>query len=159
MPKTKKKRNEDNDESTKWWRPATVASFDFSYHAPSTPKRPEPISTFKKGSTVDTVLLPGLEGPRVSPARSKVDEGFPRCPPGRNDATRKRHRVRVEQADIDFSWPSPTKNNSGAKECHHQASLPTCKRHHGLVVNIPLSLREKVRTKNHLFAQPKKPFD
>jgi hypothetical protein len=65
MPKAK--RNKDNGESTKWWRPATAAPSNFSYDAPSTPKRLEPSSTFKKESIVDTALLPGPKGPRVSP--------------------------------------------------------------------------------------------
>jgi hypothetical protein len=61
------KRNKDNNECMKRQRPATAAPFDFSYHAPSTPKHPEPSSTFKKRSTVNTALLPGPNGPRVTP--------------------------------------------------------------------------------------------
>jgi hypothetical protein len=78
------------------------------------------------------------------PARSKVDEGYPRRPPRRNGATRKRHRVRVGQADRDFSRPSPQKN-SAAKEHHHQASPPTSTRHHGLAVIIPVASRPMTR--------------
>jgi hypothetical protein len=78
------------------------------------------------------------------PAQSKVDKGFPRCPPGRNGATRKRHRVRVKQANMDFSRPSPQKN-SAAMEHHHQASPPTSMRHHGLAVIIPVSLKPMTR--------------
>jgi hypothetical protein len=64
--KTTVKRQSDEDPQP--MRPPT-----FSHHALSTPKRPEPSSTlkkestFKKESTVNTALLPGPDGPRVSP--------------------------------------------------------------------------------------------
>jgi hypothetical protein len=61
------KRNEDNNKSTKRQRTATAAPSDFSYHAPRTPKHPEPSSTFKKRSTVNMALLPRPDGLRVTP--------------------------------------------------------------------------------------------
>lgn len=74
------------------------------------PKSPMPSSPFTKGSTVDTVLLPGPEGPKVSPdTQSTVGRVFPRRPSRRNGATQRRHRVRVRQADRDFSRPHPHK--------------------------------------------------
>jgi hypothetical protein len=39
--------------------------------------------------------------------------------------------------------PHPQKS-LGTKERHHQASPPTCKHHHGLVVTIPVSSRPMV---------------
>jgi hypothetical protein len=58
--KTTVKRQSDEDPQP--MRPPT-----FSHHALSTPKRPEPSGTLKKESTVNTALLPGPDGPRVSP--------------------------------------------------------------------------------------------
>jgi hypothetical protein len=42
-------------------------AFRLFHHASSTLERPESSSTFKKGDTVNTALLPEPDGPRVSP--------------------------------------------------------------------------------------------
>jgi hypothetical protein len=48
---TMAKRRNDKD-------PQLMCPLALSQHAPSTSKRPIPSSTFKKGNTIDTVLLP-----------------------------------------------------------------------------------------------------
>jgi hypothetical protein len=79
--------------------------------------------------------LPGPDGPRVSPAQSKVDGGFPRRPLGRNGTTQKRHCVRVGHVDRDFSRPPPTKKlrHKGAPPpsftAHQQAPPWSCGHH------------------------------
>jgi hypothetical protein len=62
-----KKRNDDNGKLTKHRRFVTDVPSDFSYHAPSTLERPESSSTFKKGGTMNTALVPGPDGLRDSP--------------------------------------------------------------------------------------------
>ena len=120
---------------------APAAPSDDFHHAPSTPEHPEPSSPFKKGAPSTRRCCPDRMVLGFPPTRGKVDRGFPRCPPGRNGATRKRHRIRVGQADRDFSRPPPTKDprRTGAPPpsfaAHEHAPPRTCSHHRRLFVN------------------------
>jgi hypothetical protein len=138
MPK--RKRNDNNGESTKQQQLATAAPSNFSTTTQAFRSAQSQAPPSRREAPLTQRCCPDQMVLGFPPARSRVDGGFPRRPSRRNEATQKRHRVRVRQADRDFSRPPPTKN-SGATEHHHQTSLPTSTRHHGLVVTIPVSSR------------------
>jgi hypothetical protein len=69
MPKKRRKEmkamaKRQNDEDPPPLRPQSL-----SHHVPGTPKRPVPSNPFRKGSTVDTALLPGPKVLGFPPAR------------------------------------------------------------------------------------------
>jgi hypothetical protein len=131
------KRNDNSGKLTKPIRPATAAPSYFSTmlqalrsaQSQAAPSRRETPST--RCCCPDRMVL------GFPPTRIEVTGGFPRSPPGRNGATRKRHRVRAGQADRDFCRPPPTKlRHTGAPPpsftAHGHAPPRSCSRLHCL---------------------------
>jgi hypothetical protein len=71
-----------------------------------------------------------------------VWKGYTRCPSGRNDGARRRHRVGYGQAAGDFSWPKQPPPPPPRTLHRAPPSRPsTSMRHHGLGVILVVSLR------------------
>ena len=86
------------------------------HHAPSIPKRRAPSNTLKR--ECDDAAAVARTSSRVSPGtRGIVGKGYTRCPSGRSDGARRRHRIGAGQADRDFSRSTTTTTTSGISKC------------------------------------------
>jgi hypothetical protein len=121
--------------------PQPLRPSENSHHSPSTMKRRVPSSTSKKESGDHDAAA--RTNPRVSPGTLRgVGKRCTRHPSGRNDDTRKRHRIGVETTGIS---PDPQKTTP---QTIHSAPLflsPTSARHLGLAIITVASLWPKLR--------------
>ena len=112
----KREINADTGRSTKKGRPATAAPSEEVPPRSQHPEVPRPSNTLKR--ECDDAAAVARTSSRVSPGtRGIVGKGYTRCPSGRSDGARRRHRIGAGQADRDFSRSTTTTTTSGISKC------------------------------------------
>ena len=114
------------------------------HHAPSIPKRRAPSNILKR--ECDDAAAVARTSSRVSPGtRGIVGKGYTRCPSGRSDGARRRHRIGVDRTTRISPDPQPPPPPPQAFRNAPPPRPPTSLCHHDYRTTLPASLELSTR--------------